>query len=260
MLEIPYGSLGRNLTFAATKTITAGSVKLSIDGTEFTTQITAGMTIQQVVNAMSIWKYGDTTDWSNNDEIDSDTLHLTYTGQEEHPSVSIVFTDLDNCGVSLVSNTEVGRIRYILRYFYPTTTTDWSDETKWLHLNDGNDSLGYGFVKGCIEMLQKGLPNAKIIIWSVQGLMLNQNSYVNNGCFNNQAFLDNDPNYKKFEVDARTVMFGVAEQYALKTIDVAGMCGITPLNMFEGDFYNENDLHPRPAGYQRWAETLVENI
>lgn len=236
------------LTFNGTPT--PGECSILLDGQTFTATVEEGDTINDVVEKLGIWSFGDYTDWSNTFSVN--VITITYKGSEiEIPQPNVSF-NAGTTGVSMQTN-EIASYAQFNKYFMSYLTSDWEDYTKWKNVGIW---AGFSGLKGFYQTLLDGIPGIIIICAAFPCYGITQNQYKTDLGANMMEFYSSSfytTNRKRADTFIKA-----GQYYNCPTIDVEKLCNITLSNWFE--FNPSGDVHPNRKGYIRWAETVAKNI
>lgn len=265
VIKTTFNTKQLTLPFSAT-TIQAGTIILTIDGKDFNITIEDGETLSDAITKLNDWAFNDFTDWSNagtKGQVRVDSIVLTYIGENIEAPYNITFSG-GTTGITMGNISETttrGEQRY---QFNSLNLEDWNNTSKWLSTNG---TICYPAMKGLLEYLKENFPSTEIIVWSVQWLACYKPTSDKKPTFATETYngsgvyaLNIDEYYANTSVaqylSSKEGMKKAAEYYNCRFLDVDKACGINIFNMFNG-YYNENDLHPKKLGYEKWGETLA---
>ena len=246
LLKSNVNGFKRVITFTSSS-VAAGLFTLSIDGHDFATDITQGMTLAQAIAEIYAWHFGDYCDWENI-SYDATSITIRYKGSSSNPSISFsVNAGTTNISAS-VSDSNIPITRNIYRYLESANDADFLVKDKW-HKMRNYFYNGYRTLKGFFEDININFPNAKVVVFSVPAYSFSSfDEHLNMGNFmETQAYIESK------EIGEQLI--DVAKLYNAITINVEKECGISPFNWF--DYYSPNNVHPKTIGYERWAETIA---
>lgn len=266
VIKATYDTKKLTLPFSATA-VNAGTIILTIDSQDFNITIEDGESLADAITKLNDWAFDDYTDWSNAEtkgQIRNNSIELKYIGDNVDASYNITFNG-GTTGITLGSISETttsGTQRY---QFNSLDLGEWSTTTKWLPTNG---RTCYPSMKGLLEYLKETFPLTEIVVWAVQWLSCYKPTSDKQPNFAHETYagsgvyaLSIDEYYANTSVanylSSKEGMRKAAEYYNCRFLDVDKACGINIFNMFEG-YYNENDLHPKVQGYERWGETLAK--
>ena len=113
--------------------------------------------------------------------------------------------------------------------------------------NNGNPLTIYGAYKGLLNYLITNLPKTVKFFWLIPTRFnLNWGSAPNDL----YDYISND-SYQ----DLVKIQEDICKLYGVPILDMQQKSGINLKN--GSDFYYNNNVHPKDAGYQRWGETIV---
>ena len=265
-LRFNYSTFKHTITFTSTGALVAGTIQLTINGSVFPINVTAGQTLSQAITALNDWAL-NVSNWTNaatKGAARTNTIELVYTGNVNSPtSPTISFID-GGTGMSMTTNVLTTTVSRLDSYFNSLLLSDWNTSTKWIG-TDGTSA--YPAMMGLLEYLKDKFPLAEIVVWSPQQLSLantpdNSNSFlvetfVGSGVYVRDYHKYKESTYVLQSANAQEAMRITAEYYDCRFIDVANNCGINIFNMFDG-YYTPNDVHPLTRGYEKWGQTLAE--
>lgn len=255
VISFPYNVITKTLTFSANEDIGTGYVKMVINGKEFNTEVTEGMTLSEIVAAMSTWNYSDYGIKWVTKSLNSNSYTLEFKGDDDS-YLTDKFSIDTNTSIQMVvgeNSTETG---VYTRYYNKVNIKDWEISSNWVETSYSG-AFTYPVIKGIIEYIQETFPNALLVWWTPANINLTKQSYRENGIFDYDNYKTTDNQYLKNKA-CNSMMEECAAYYNIPCIRVDELCGITPLNMW--DFYNENDVHLKSAGYERYGETISDNL
>ena len=244
-------TVSRTITFGGiNETLHAGNFVLTIDGHDFSTQISEGMYLIDAVSAIFSWSFREYTNWKNVSKT-GNTITIVYEGSSSDVPISFSHTD-NGTGISCSISEPSSASTDVYRYFASENVDEWLDKSKWVYYAGPWDNP-YASFKGVIEILQENFPNAILVPFTMFDNAFNEGNY--NPRFDMVDYRTNrfPKMYKRVKV-----LLDVAEYYFIKGIDVLKLCGISPFNFTA--FYNYNNVHPKAEGYKRIAETLVKEL
>lgn len=245
---VEYSNTQYKLTFTGTPS--AGECAVIVDGHTFNATLDGSETLEKAVEKLGIWSFGDYTDWKNS--VSSNVITLTYKGSEtEIPIPSISFTK-GTTGLSMAQSSASSYSK-LVKYFESYSTSDWLNYEKWKTVTSW---FGYSGLKGFYETLLEGIPGVTIVCVAFPCYGIKSGEYQTGLGANMKEFYESSF-YKNNRQRALTFM-QAGEYYNAKVIDVEKLCGITLNNWFE---YNPSgDVHPKDNGYDRWADTVINNL
>ncbi|MDD2799768.1 MAG: SGNH/GDSL hydrolase family protein [Bacteroidales bacterium] len=269
-IRFNYSSKKETITFKSTGAIAAGTISLTINGAVFDINVTADMTLTQVVTALNDWAFNDfLTVWTNastkGTTRTNGTIELNYIGADNSVSEPIITFDGGVTGITMTTYTLTANTYYQDFYFSSLNLSDWNINSKWTATNG---TTAYSAMMGLLEYLQSNFPTTEIVVWGVQNLYVSKNHSATNSYqfettagsgqykLNINAYNSN-ADVIKYQA-SKAAMKEVTEAYNCRFLDVDKACGISIFNMFSGGYYNENNVHPTTAGYERWGETLAK--
>lgn len=235
------------VTFSASS-ISSGTFEITLDGVTISTELTAGMTLAQAVNKIMEWQFGDYTDWVNVSKTDN-SITFRYNGEGQ-----AAFNFSYNAGgtglsASAGSITDIGESIY--RYYASNTMGGWNTFSKWIRVVDWYQ--GYMQNKGVMEMLQENFPESIIVVLGIPNWRMTQSDFDDLDYYeftHTESFLLSQSRKEGF--------LECGKMYDCKTVDVEELSGISPINYLT--FYNPDEVHPKPVGYERWAETIAKEL
>ncbi|WP_277232049.1 SGNH/GDSL hydrolase family protein [Phocaeicola salanitronis] len=256
LLKIPFSA----------DSVTAGIIKLTIDSRDFNISVEEGDNLEDALTKLNDWAFNDYTDWSNESskgQTRTDSIELRYIGENADAPYDISF-DSGTTGIimgSIEESITTGSQRYFFNSF---DLKEWNTTSKWIATNG---TACYPSMKALIEYLKEKFPSTEIVVWAVQWLQCYKPTSGKKPNFANETYsgsgvyvLNIDEYYANTSVanylSSKEAMKNTAEYYNCRFLDVDKACGINIFNMFEG-YYNENNLHPKVQGYERWGETLA---
>lgn len=223
-----------------------GTVSITYGGTTYNIPVTSGMTTDEVISKLLDFNYG-----AGVYDVKIDGNFAIYS--PSHPERRITSFNTGSTGLSASIQDYVGPTVYN-RFFAGKDSTEWNDSTKWLPYL----SL-YAQYKGLIQYLQESLPSASLI-WLAPACIyadFGNNQYKRaDGTWDVDSYKASSV-YQSYE-SLKTIQKTVSEYYGIPFIDLEKLSGIT---LFNGSVYfYSNNIHPKLAGYQRWADFIAKYI
>ena len=270
------GSIKQSPEFSLSGTTSAGHVEIifnSSTGTQYRSgiDIEANLTLNEALTEINQIQFGDTgCKWENlnhHESITDGKLQFTYTGGIDDADAELkVEFNLGETGLALVpdsGNIESSELE-VGMYFISRNISNWANKDYWQMYPSS-----YSFIRGAIEYLTENIPEAKIVIFSMPGIAWNFDTGIltdRDGTEVNVKYADGNINCNAikntkmyaFAVGANTGLKNVAEFYSVQFIDVEKLCGFNPNNW--STYYNSNDGHCKPIGYERIADVLANSV
>ena len=253
MLYTKGGTSAKELTITSAAT-SDGNITLTMKhganykNDVFNVAVKAGMTKEQIVDAICEWQYQgvsyyDDVRGENGDSVVfSSPYSLTFDGGSTGVTATV---------------TDTGAIGRYPMAFKSLDVAEFNDPDKWA----GESSVSYWSAqKGLFEYLQTNIPKAKIFYlilpyYKVKYPDTEGSSYLRaDGSFNMEYWVQNGRGSKSAET-LYTEQPKVAQYYGCSSIDVVSNCSISPVNIQQ--YYPSNDVHPTTAGYNAWGETVA---
>lgn len=248
ILSFPYSGggyiCGSKITFSGS-VLNDGVISITWNNQVFATEVTKGMSIDDVINEIIKWSFGaGVTDSNNGDNSMSIYLY-------KETDMRVTNVDCGGTGLSATIQDSQGG-GSVVRFFIGHSSSEWSDIANWTD----NISL-YSAYKGLIEYLQRELPSTKICFFTPYSMSVdfNSNDYKNaDGTWSKDKFI-NSSAYQQQET-LRELQKNVCERYNIEYLDLVRLCGIDICNMEY--FFKSNNVHPKATGYNRYAETIYK--
>lgn len=232
-----------NLTFSGTPK--NGTFKLTIDGHDFVAEASEGENINDFVNKLGIWAFGDYTKWRNS--ISNNVITIEYIGSEEIIPEPAISYDAGSTGI-IMQQEKIDSYSNYRRYFESDDLSNWSNNSYWKKVSGW---LGYSGLKGFYELLLENIPNIIIICCAFPCYGLVEGQFKTMKDFYLSDFYKNNRNRADTFINA-------GKYYNIKVIDVEKLCNLTLQNWFE--FNPPGDVHPNNKGYIRWADTVIKEL
>jgi hypothetical protein len=265
-IKFNYNSSEATLQFSSVGNLNEGTITLTIDGNDFPVNISEGATLIEAVTLLNDWQF-DTylTDWSNSSTKGSTrtdgTIVLKYIGTTNAVLPTITFDD-GGTGMVLDSSVLGTAVAFNYDYFGSNDLSEWQDYSKWYATNGKSF---YPRMKGLMEYLQQNFPEIPLVIWTAQYLNVSDvpadasSFQKETSAGSGEYIIDIDAYFNDSKVAnymlAKKGFEEISKRYNVEFLDMDSNCGITIHNMFSGDFYRKNDLHPLPKGYDIWGIT-----
>ena len=267
-LRFNFATFKDTITFSSTGALTAGTIQLTINGSIFPINVTAGMTLSQAVTAMNDWAFNESvSNWTNaatKGSTRTNTIELVYTGTSNPPSEPTFSFNGGTTGMSMTTHALSSTTGFQDYYFNSLLLGDWNNSAKW---NGPNRTTTYPAMMGLIEYLKNKFPTAEVVVWAVQWLSVSNTpsdansymveTYAGSGVYNRSIYkYYQDSSVAKY-LKSKEAMRLTAQYYGCRFIDVDSNCGINIYNMFNG-YFSANNLHPLTPGYEKWGQTLAQ--
>jgi hypothetical protein len=269
-LRFRYNTFKETITFSSAGALTAGNATLTIDGNNFAISVAAGETLVSAVTRLNDWGFDDyLPNWSNlttkGQQRPLATIDLTYKGTNNPPAEPVISFNAGTTGMVMASKALNNTTSYQDYYYNSFALAEWNTMSKWVGTNG---TTVYPSMMGLIEFLQVNFPTTEIIVWAVQSLNVSTNKN-NANSFLVETFAGSGQYYLNmaaYMAAADTIKYRASQvamrevtlRYSCRFLDVDLSCGISPINMFTGGYFNSNDLHPKEAGYRQWGKTLAK--
>lgn len=229
----------------------AGNVIITVNGHPISTAVLAGDTIEQVVDKINIWSFGDFVGWANK-KNGTNTLNFQYTGANEGSLEDTFSFDAGNTGITISAITESTSISIRAHGFLSLDINDWEDKAKWGYVTGHTRS--YSQWKGVIEHIQSNCPDT-IMYMCIFPNSIYKNEYIRaDGSFDVETFYKSN-DWKSHEKN-RLCLTKIANYYNIPIIDVE-----KEMNVMSNwkKYYNPNDVHYKSTLYGRIAEIIAKN-
>ena len=230
----------------------SGSVKISINGNDFETEVTEGDSIEQVIDKISVWSFSDNTGWKNK-KLNSTTINLQYVGGNSSSKDDVITFDGQGTGVVATINSKVETVAYRTHAFLSLDVNEWDTPEAWSYYS--NYGRCYAQWKGVIEYIQKNCPETKMY------MLLFPNSAYSKSCVRQDGSFDVEAFYAstrwKQHIDNRRCLINVADYYNIPIIDLEKEMGV--MTNWE-TYFPENNVHMKNTLYQRFAEIIASKI
>lgn len=230
-----------------------GSIVITLDGSNYSISITAGMTVSQVIAKIVEVSYNGYT-------ITSTSSSVTFV---KSAGTIIISVDPGTTGITLSISDGTLTTSYLRYAFISRDISNWEDSSYWVL---ETDITMYSVYKGIIEFLQTNYPSAFIlffiptrfqIAYTITHASYKPSYWNSDGTFNMSAYIANFSDYQNY-MNLVSVQKDVCDLYGVRSIDCTKLSGISPFNL--STYYNDYDVHPKTSGYNKWAETIFRNI
>jgi len=230
------------ITGAATA---SGEFGITLSGTGVGKQsisVSAGESVSSIISKIYEYAWNNfVCTYSNN------VVTFTPTSSSATPTITI-----DAGGTGITSTTATGQTgsNAVWKYFNSHDASDWDDPTKWVD----NISLWAAW-KGLVEYLQGQFPNA-YIYWFIPKTY--NFDYTSSSYKRADGTIDYDKvlSEKDYAKSLFTAQLAFCEYYQIPVIDIRNESCITPANIAE--YCNVNNVHPKQAAYDRWADVIAK--
>lgn len=215
---------------------------------KFNIAVKAGMSINDVVNAILEWNYVDIGTYDDVEGANGDSVifsspySLTFDAGNTGVTATVTDTSAVNRYPMAFKSLDVTTFNNVNNWAYESTVSYWSTQ------------------KGLFEYLQKNIPNAKIFYlilpyYKVTYPAASGSAYLREDGSFNMEYWDSNGRGSKVANTLYAEQVIVANYYGCSYIDVVNNCSISPVNIEE--YYPSNDVHPSTAGYNAWGETIA---
>ena len=236
-----------NISILSTAT-SNGTAFIIKDNQRFGIEVTQEMSIQDIVNSIVNYSYGN--GWISSDNGDGSANISYYTD----PGATEFSFDANGTGIQVIVS-KTYTTQNVIKYFFGYSASEWEDLSYW----EGGPTL-WSQYKGLIEYLKTELPNA-LLYWVIPNqysisFQKNAPYMKSDGSFDIDKYKQTS-NYIKYKTLVNCQK-EVCAYYDIPVIDLEGNSNINLFNI--KTFYNENNPHPKQEGYDRWAQTLYDLI
>lgn len=230
----------------------SGSIKITINGSDFETEVTEGDSIEQVIDKISVWSFSDSTGWKNK-KLNSTTINLQYVGGNSSSEDDVITFDGQGTGVIATVNSKTESISYRTHAFLSLDISEWDSPEAWSYY--AYHSRCYSQWKGVIEYIQKNCPETKMYMLLFPNSIYKKSYARPDGSFDVEAFYASTPWQQ--HIDNRRCLINIADYYNIPIIDlekeVNVMCNWET-------YFPENNVHMKNILYQRFAEIIASKI
>lgn len=244
LLKYTFRANCSKITFSGTPK--AGTINLRVRGKDYPTNLSGNETLNEAV-ALIFANF-------NNLSYDKVTINnntITFTPNDGVYQHYITVTS-GTTGITGTQTQESGASVVVHRYFDSRDIANWNDPSHWYRLNYWN--YGYGYLKGVVETLLEAMPKVKIVMLGLANFSQNEGELADDLGVDIVAWHTR----REHTNSMKEAFLEVGKKYNLKTIDVDILSGLNPSNWFE--FYNPGDVHPKPEGYDRWADVIIREM
>ena len=246
---------GKKLTITNVPTI-EGDITLRVgwDG-GFTTvnvhvvpQSTEAATIEYIKEKILEYDYGAITDTDG-----GGSSVLFSLGNNSYETI-VQFTDTDNTGMTCTIEAVSDAHGTVLKYFSGTSLSDWTDTTKWE--NAGALGLTSAY-KGIIQYILTNFSKCHVIMAGFPRHSVTPSEYANvDGTYNVETWKQTEYEVKGDNLIAYQEK--IAKLFNIPFVNIDKDVNITLSNM--STFYNNNNVHPKNVGYERFGDVMAANI
>lgn len=243
---LKYGTAAFKFTVANAAT-TNGVLKITINGIDYDTEITAGTSVADILNDIFIYNFPGF-------ENTSDDTSVTITAKTVETAnylvgTDIVISDTTGAGVTVVKSSTSGNWTSI---FTSNDVNDWTDPTKWEH-----HVTSMRAIMGIIEYLEQKLPNTHLIYVLMPRFPTKYNLLQKaDGTPDERAYKNQDI-VKKFEWFLK-MQKAVCEYYNLEYIDLAHTMGWNYTNMHK--WFGEGTIHWNSTAHEYIGKFLANKL
>lgn len=231
---------------------TSGSVKITINGNDFETEVAAGDTIEQVIDKISVWSFSDSTGWKNK-KLNSTTINLQYVGGNSSSEDDVITFDGKNTGVIAIVKSKTESISYRTHAFFSLDVKEWNNPEAWSYY--AHHARCYAQWKGVIEYIQKNCPETKMYMLLIPNSAYKKSYIRPDGSFDVEAFYSSTAWQQ--HVNNRRCLINIADYYNIPIIDLEKEMNV--MCNWE-TYYPENNVHMKSTLYQRFAEIIASKV
>lgn len=229
-----------------------GSVKITINGNDFETEVTKGDSIEQVIDKISVWSFSDSTGWKNK-KLNSTTINLQYVGGNSSSEDDIITFDGQGTGVIATVNSKTESISYRTHAFFSLDVSEWDSPEAWSYYV--HHSRCYAQWKGVIEHIQKNCPETKMYMLLFPNSAYRKSYARPDGSFDVEVFYASTQ--WKQHINNRRCLINIADYYNIPIIDLEKeMCVMCNWETY----FPENNVHMKNTLYQRFAEIIASKV
>lgn len=235
----------------------SGNITVTIGSNSVNVAITAGMSIDEVLNEILVTDFS-IYGWSASKSGTS--LKMTYLGTAGSDTDVLSITDTDSTGITTGAETSTQSSSYRSYGFKSRDISYFNDSAYWSYLVNssyGSENACYPYWKGLIEYLQENLPNTKMYMLLFPNHGITMADYQReDGTFDIDLWKQSAKYLQN--MNNRDGLSEVAKYYNIPVIDVEREMSISPYNWLT--YFNQNDVHPKTAGYQAFANVIFEKL
>lgn len=215
---------------------------------KFSIAVHAGMTVEEVVNAILEWNYVDVGTYDDVEGANGDSVifsspySLTFDGGDTGVTAVVTDTTKVERYPVVFKSLDVNEFANVDSWAYESTVSYWSAQ------------------KGLVEYLMKNIPTAKIFYLILPYYKVNFAATTGlrpDGSFDMEAWVAGGRGSAAAE-NLYAEQPKVANYYGCSYIDVVHNCSISPVNI--QSYYPSNNVHPSVAGYNAWGETIARML
>lgn len=240
---------GSKITFGGSVT-SNGNVSLVYGGTTYAVPVQIGMTLNDIVDSFVRYSYGSGVSDVNNGDGSMSIF------SNNVPSWRITSFNGQGTGVTATITDIAGSENYPA-LFKGDTATEFMDISNW---SVGRRTTLYAVYKGLLSFLQRQFPTAKIywfLPYSVNPGSFSSTQFKDGAGLWSQDLFRASNNYKNRE-DLFEIQRNACKYYGVPVIDIFNEGDMSICNI--ETYFNQNDVHPKAVGYDRWAEFMYTKM
>lgn len=230
----------------------SGSVKISINGNDFETEVTEGDSIERVIDKISVWSFSDSTGWKNK-KLNSTTINLQYVGGNSGSEGDVITFDGQGTGVVATVESKTESIAYRTHAFFSLDVNEWGSPEAWSYY--AGYARCYAQWKGVIEYIQRNCPDTKMYMLLFPNSAYSKSYVRADGSFDVEAFYASTQWQQ--HINNRRCLINIADYYNIPVIDLEKEMNV--MCNWE-TYFPENNVHMKNTLYQRFAEIIASKI
>jgi hypothetical protein len=246
IVKLPYSTdIGIKLTITHAAT-SSGQFNIYLTDSELKTiDIAAGDSIETIVDKIMTYNFIN----YHLEKVGSDSVVFT----KGYPPMGTISIGDTGTGITYTTTSGIEGTMYVNRYYKGHNIANWLVADNWV-----SSIPLYQAWKGIVEMLTAAFPNAVIYWFIPKTYQFNYNDpqYTRaDGSKDWDAMLVSANQYQTYLFSNQTKM---AEYMNIPILDIRKEACINPGNI--STFCNNNNVHPKDAGYNRWGEVLARML
>lgn len=224
------------------------------------TSLTAGMTLNDCVDAINQWAFEEYSTWTNptkGTHGNTDIL-LNYSSSVGGDSSSVARLEVTNSANLTMAQPVISiKTTSWIHQYGLKDISGLKKSTSWLRTGGKvNWSLPNAML-GALQYIGRYSPKTKFVFLGIWNNEMKENHVYEDG-FTNPYDLFKSNSYKSGQTSKKS-MKDIAELFGWQYIDVDKLCGITPFNLVP-TFNDYNNVHMKKDGYRRSAECIANYI
>ena len=264
--DIRYGTASQTLMFSFSdgdvlNTDCIAKIYFGEDSSNsISTELTAGMTLSDCVDAINQWAFDEYSTWTNPTKgtQGNTEILLNYSSYIGGDSSSVAKLEItNNANLVMEAPTISVQATSWIHEYGLKDVSGLKKSSSWLRTGGAvNWSLPNAML-GALQYMGKYSPKTKFVFLGIWNNNMKESYVYADGTVNPYSLL-NSSDYKNGQKSKQSIK-DIAELFGWQFIDVDKLCGITPFNVTP-TFNDYNNVHMKTDGYRISAECIAKYI